>query len=302
MRGRVFSIKAMAFAVTILATMLFITEAGLLTSIWPWLANALEITEAGLSDPQKREITLWMPRAMFMLFPLVFVLSWAVDIAIWARRPDTTLSTGIFFKFCRVFCRVLVKVLFRFEVVGAENFPKSGPVVVAANHASFIDPILLGCATDRTVQYIMYSSYYRGIGHPFFRFLKCIPVDESGRTAALKAGMRSLKEGACIGIFPEGHVSEDGKLQPPQGGMLFLAQRSGAPIIPVALKGNYEAFPRHAWLPRFSKIKVIVGKPFHVSKDLSREETAEKADELMQWFADQLGLAPPPKSKGKAEE
>src|SRR6185503_17455577 len=119
--------------------------------------------------------------------------------------------------------------MFRYEVIGAENIPASGPVVLCANHASFIDPLLLGCSTNRIVQYIMYASYYRSLAHPIFRFLRTIPVDERGGTAALKAGMRSLKQGACVGIFPEGRVSADGNLQPPQGGVLFLAQRSGAP-------------------------------------------------------------------------
>jgi 1-acyl-sn-glycerol-3-phosphate acyltransferase len=292
MRGRVFSIKAMAFA----GVNLFVT----------WY-----LSMAGLSDAQKGEVALWMPRVFLIMLPLAAVFAWFVDIAIWAKRGDTDLPGPIHragYALLRFTSRTIFKILFRYEVIGAENIPSQGPVVLCANHASFIDPLLLGCSTHRIVQYIMYSSYYRSFAHPIFRFLRCIPVDERGGTAALKAGMRSLKQGACVGIFPEGHVSDDGKLQPAQGGVLFLAQRSGAPVVAVALKGNFAALPRGAWFPRLKKVTIIYGKPFTVSKDLSREQMAEAADKLMATLAEMLELEPPPKTdvskereKGKSE-
>lgn len=287
MRGRVFSIKALVFAATILVTIIYISE-------------------GHLSDAQKAALALWMPRAFLLMLPLAIFFSWTVDMAIWARRGDTELPGPVHragYALLRFISRTIFKILFRYEVVGAENIPASGPVVLCANHASFIDPLLLGCSTQRIVQYIMYSSYYRSAAHPVFRFLRCIPVDEKGGTAALKAGMRSLKQGACVGIFPEGRVSIDGKLQPPQGGVLFLAQRSGSPVVPVALKGNFAAFPRHAWFPRLSKIKLIYGKPFTVDKDLTREQMAELTDKMMADLAEKLELEPPPKSdKAKEKE
>jgi 1-acyl-sn-glycerol-3-phosphate acyltransferase len=285
-RGRVFSIKSMAFAATILVTMLFITE-------------------AGLSDDQKHEITLWMPRAMFMLFPLVFILSWIVDIAIWSPRNDTDLGGPVHrfgYALCRGIFRLFAKFMFRYEVVGKEKIPTSGPLILAANHACFVDPLLLGSSTDRIVQWIMFSGYYRGIIHPVFRFLRCIPVDDASPRAALKAGIKTLDKGACIGIFPEGHVSDDGKLQPPQGGALFLAQRSGAPVLPVAIKGNYAAWPRKNYLPRFSKITLIVGEPFVVPKDLGKKETAALADKLMADLAKLLELEAPEKTADKIKD
>src|SRR5205814_5583182 len=141
--------------------------------------------------------------------------------------------------------------------IDAKNVPEAGGVVIAANHGSFIDPLLLSCATDRLIQYVIYSSYYRSLAHPFFRFLRCIPVDEHDQLGALRAGVRSLKLGACIGIFPEGEVSADGKLHPPMRGALFLAQRSGAAVIPAALKGDYQALPRGAWIPHATQVTPI---------------------------------------------
>jgi 1-acyl-sn-glycerol-3-phosphate acyltransferase len=265
MRGRVFSLKALAFAATILVTM-------------------LTITEAGLTDEQTRQLSLWLPRAIFLMLPLVFLFSWAVDIAAGANKAITSLP-GPLHRFgyaaARFICWLFIKALFRYEVHGSEKIPRQGPCILAANHASFLDPMFLGCCTRRIVQWTMYASYYRSWAHPVFRFLRCIPVDEKSTTAALKANVRSLEQGACLGIFPEGHVSDDGKLQPPQPGAFFLAQRSGATVVPVAIKGNFEALPRHAKFPRPRKVEVFVLEPFTVPKDLSREQVAELAEKMM---------------------
>jgi 1-acyl-sn-glycerol-3-phosphate acyltransferase len=284
-RGRVFSLKAMAFAATILVTM-------------------LTITEAGLSDATLKKVIQWIPLSLFISLPLVFVLSWIIDIAIWSKRGDTELPGPLHrlgYRVLRAMFRFIFIVLFRYESKGRENVPKTGPVVLAANHASFIDPMLLGCAVDRPVQYIIYSAYYRSFAHPIFRFLRCIPVDEKDNLGALKAGVRSLNQNACIGIFPEGRVSADGQLNPPMRGALFMAQRAGAQVVPVALKGNFEAFPRAAIVPRMSKIMPIVGKPFPVPKELSKKEMAELTDKLMADLAKELDRPPPPTTADKIQ-
>jgi 1-acyl-sn-glycerol-3-phosphate acyltransferase len=281
-RGRVFSFKAMAFAIVTLATMVCISE---------------------LLTPESIDVVkLWLPRAVFLIAPIAFAFSWVIDVAIWAKRGDPELPGAIHrfgYRIVRVTGWTIFKILFRYEIKGEENVPRSGPVVLAANHAAFIDPFLVGCGTSRLVQYIIYSSYYRSLAHPIFRFLRCIPVDEKDHLAALKASVRSLSQGACICIFPEGRVSADGKLQPPQRGALFLAQRAGATVVPVALKGNHAAWPRQRWLPRLSKITVIYGKPFSVPKELSKKDTAELTDKLMSDLAGMLGLEPPPKAAEK---
>ena len=221
-RGRVFSFKAMLYAVTILITMYIISEK--------------------VNDSIADAAFYWAPRIVLFFVPIAFFFSWIIDIAIWSKRGDPELPGPIHrfgYRVLRLIGRILFIIFFRYEVKGRENVPETGPVVLAANHASFIDPILLGCATDRLVQYIIYSSYYRSFAHPIFRFLRCIPVDEKDNLGALKAGVRSLNEGACIGIFPEGRVSVDGKLNPPMRGALFLAQRSGAQVVVVALKGGH---------------------------------------------------------------
>jgi len=280
-RGRIFSLKALAYAGTIMLTLLFITQ-------------------ADLSDEQKLLLTVWMPRVFIFLIPLAILFSWAVDVAIWAKKGDTELGSALHrFGYYSIwlFLRVFTKIYFRYEVRGAEKIPRTGPVVLCANHGSFADPLLLAICQPRVVQYIMYSSYYRSFAHPVFRFLRCIPVDEKSASAALKAGVRSLKAGACVGIFPEGQITHDGQLQAPSGGVLFLAKNAGATVVPVALKGNYEAFGRKMWFPRPRKITVIVGEPFQLNPDTPKEEMVAKTEQLMIDLARMLELPPPQMKK-----
>ena len=284
MRGRVFSIKATWFTLALIGTMQLLTDS---------------------TPVQRHLITEWLGAGvMLCAFPAA-VLSWRVDIAIWADKGDTEVPSGLHafgYTMARYIILLVFKIMFRYEVRGAGKVPQSGPVVLVANHASFIDPLFLGCCTPRNVQYIMHSYYYRSFAHPFFRFLRSIPVDEKNQLGAIKAGVRSLSQGACIGIFPEGHVTVDGQLQAPMSGALFIAQRGGAIVVPVALKGNYNAYPRHAWIPRFAKVTVIVGDPLPVPKDSSRKQVAELTDQIMGWLATNLELPPPPKSADKERE
>lgn len=285
-RGRVFSLKSLAFAATILVTIMYLSE-------------------GSLTDAQKAQLAHWMPRVLFWLLPAALIFSWLVDIAIWAHKGEFSAPRGVHwagFAAARFILRCGIQALFRYEVVGAEKIPAAGPVILAGNHASFLDPIFLGCCTKRVVQYTMYASYYRSLAHPIFRFLRCISVDQASTLAALKANVRSLSEGACVGMFPEGHVSDDGRLQAAKEGALFLAQRSGAPVVPVALKGNFAILPRGAWCPRLKKLQVLVGEPFTVGRDVSREELAGLTDKMMGRLAAALELEPPQKSVARSRE
>jgi 1-acyl-sn-glycerol-3-phosphate acyltransferase len=232
---------------------------------------------------------------MWMAAPAV-VLAWLVDVALFAglkEAPPHGLKDRIIQTLGWYAGRAFGAFYWRFSVRGREQVPMEGPVILVANHGSFLDPWLLGFAAPRRVQYIMHASYYRSLAHPFFRFWNAIPLEEGGPLAALRAGLRSLERGACLGMFPEGHVSEHGGLQPPQPGVLVLAQRSGAPVIPVALKGNVRVMPRRAWLPRPYRLTVIFGRPLRVPREANRRQLEELAGRLMQELAQMLEVAPP---------
>src|SRR5205085_1944337 len=108
------------------------------------------------------------------------------------------------------------------------------------------------------------------------------------------------EKGCCLGIFPEGHVSEQRKLSPAQGGVIFIAQRTGAPIVPAAIRGNWDVLPRGAKFPKFKKITVVFGEPIVVKKDASKQEAAAAADLLMARIAEMLGVPPPEKAPAAA--
>ena len=275
-RGRIFSVKAVAFGICTLATTYFLSEQ--------------------FSSAQKGIVINALPSLILWSLPMVFVFAWLVDVAIWSHHTDIpapNLRMRIQFQLCSIITLIWVKIHFRYSTVGAEKVPKTGGMILVANHGSFLDPILLGSGCPRMVQYMMYTSYYTSIMHPIFRWLSAIPVDEKKNLQALKTGVASLEKGACLGIFPEGLVAYEKKMYPPQGGAIFLAQRSGAPIVPVALKGDWDALPRYAWFPRFKKVTAIFGDPFTVPKNLSKPELAELTQKMMATIAGMLGIPPP---------
>jgi len=171
------------------------------------------------------------------------------------------LSTFLYF-LAKVLCFIFFKGFFRTEVTGQENIPKSGPFILAANHTSFLDPPLLGFACPRVLHYLARSTLYR---NRFFSFLisslHAIPLDREGSALALKKALAVLQRKQALVIFPEGTRSPDGQLQPPRPGIGFIAQKSGAPVIPVFISGSHQALPVGARFIRPAKIRIKIGPP-----------------------------------------
>lgn len=157
---------------------------------------------------------------------------------------------------------ILFKVIYSVHVENREQIPLKGSLMVAANHFSFMDPVVLQMVFPRRISFMMTEKYYEGRGKWFFKLLHCICVKEKDRNvAALKAGIEVLKKNGVLGIFPEGGISRDGRLQEGNPGIGFLAMKSGVPVIPAFISGTYEAMPKGTKIPRISKIKVIFGSP-----------------------------------------
>lgn len=157
---------------------------------------------------------------------------------------------------------LLLKILYRAESECLEKIPVKGPLIVAANHFSYMDPTVLQSMFPRRISFMMTEIYYEGRGKWLFQLLHCICVKEEGSNiAALKGGMEVLKKNGVVGIFPEGGVSKEGRLQEGNPGIGFLALKSGVPVIPAFISGTYEALPKGAIIPKISKIKVVFGKP-----------------------------------------
>jgi 1-acyl-sn-glycerol-3-phosphate acyltransferase len=150
---------------------------------------------------------------------------------------------------------------FRYRVIGAENVPRTGGVVVAANHISNLDPPLLGVASPRPISYMAKKELF---AMPVLRWLlpplNAFPVDrQAGGTAALRASLRMLKEGRCVGIFPEGGRNVTGTNEE-KAGAAFLAAASGMPVVPAAIIGTRKLRP-------FGRVSVVFGEPMHVTRN-----------------------------------
>lgn len=155
---------------------------------------------------------------------------------------------------------------FRLSATGVERLPE-GPCVLAPNHASYLDPLVLQAALPRRVVYLMTSDWYdRVLLRPFFRFMRAVPIRENGRSNrdALSRAHEALRHGLPIVIFPEGRVTTDGTLGRFHPGVGQIAVRAGVPIVPIGIEGTFAALPKGKALPRRVRVTVRVGTPLDV--------------------------------------
>jgi 1-acyl-sn-glycerol-3-phosphate acyltransferase len=178
--------------------------------------------------------------------------------------PDGVLDTGEtrFYRTMRWISRG-VAWYFRFRVEGAGNLPAAGPCIVAANHASYLDAIVLAMAVPRPLRYLMDKKHFElPVVHWFSARFGAIPVDNSaGDLGSLRRSLAVLKHGGVLGIFPEGGRSPDGSLQPAKPGVALLARRTGVPVVPAGIVGSYAAMPRGRTIPRRDPVTVRFGPP-----------------------------------------
>ena len=158
--------------------------------------------------------------------------------------------------------RIMYATYFRWRVFNAERVPKTGPVILAGNHASFLDPPLIGSALPRDINYLARESLFRfPIVGAVLRSWNCVPVDrDGGGGAGLKAILNRLEKGGGIILFPEGTRTPDGGLQPARSGIGLTVIKSNAPVVPVRVFGTYEAFNRSMKFPRPHRVMVKYGQ------------------------------------------
>ena len=159
--------------------------------------------------------------------------------------------------------RAVYATYFRWRVFNPENVPLQGGVILASNHASFLDPPLVGAGLRRDINYLARESLFRfpGIG-ALLRSWNSVPVDRDGGGArGLKAILDRLLAGGAIILFPEGTRTRDGQLLPARSGIGLTVIKSTAPVVPVRVFGTYAAYGRHCKFPRPHQIMVKYGRP-----------------------------------------
>ena len=201
----------------------------------------------------------------------------------------------------RLILSPLARGLFRAKIVGRKNVPREGAVILASNHLSFIDSVVITLFAPRSVSFLAKESYFTTPGFTgtvsrlFFTSIGAIPVSRGvGQAAedALDSGLSLLQDGEAFAVYPEGTRSRDGKLYRGKTGVAWLALNAGVPVVPVALKGTDKVQPIGSNKIRPAKVSIEFGTPL----DLSRHGKADSGrarrhatDEVMEAIAAMSG-------------
>jgi 1-acyl-sn-glycerol-3-phosphate acyltransferase len=163
-----------------------------------------------------------------------------------------------------------LRALWRPRVTGLSNVPRTGPAILAANHLSVVDSVLLPVVVRRQMYFLAKDEYFHHpVGRLLMRSLNQIKVDRSGGLAglmALDAAVPVLRAGRVLGIFPEGTRSADGRLYRGRPGVAKLALETGVPVIPVGIQGTEKIQPIGARVPRVARATVAIGEPLDLAQ------------------------------------
>jgi 1-acyl-sn-glycerol-3-phosphate acyltransferase len=175
-------------------------------------------------------------------------------------------EAGVFwFVMKHVLLGPLLRLLYRPRVRGLEHVPREGGAILAANHLSFLDDLLLPLVVPRKVVFLAKAEYFdRWYLRWFFKGANVIPVRRVSRSAAedaLRAAVRALRQGHLVGIFPEGTRSPDGRLYRGRTGVARMALEAGVPVVPVGIVGTFEALPYDRRVPRPRRVEIRFGRP-----------------------------------------
>jgi 1-acyl-sn-glycerol-3-phosphate acyltransferase len=182
--------------------------------------------------------------------------------------------TGMLYTMTRAFFRIVLKAVFALlggvRVEGLENVPRRGPVLIAPNHLSHADPPLIGTILPRPIWYMATDELFAmPVLGRLARLLRAFPVrQDSPDRAALRRAEQLLKAGEALVIFPEGHESPDGALQPILPGSILLAMHGEAPVVPVGILGTDAMMPPCRFRLRRAKHPAVVrfGRPIPVEE------------------------------------
>lgn len=176
----------------------------------------------------------------------------------------------------KIFFWLIAITFFRFRWKGKENFPTEGGALVCGNHQSYFDPVLIGICFRMQMNFLarktLFDSFPFGI---IIRYLDAIPIDRDGMSlGGVKETLRRLKKGETVVVFPEGTRTEDGRVGELKPGFIAFARRGRVPILPAAVDGAYDAWPRSQKWPRLTKVCTVFGPQISIEeiKQMSDEE------------------------------
>ncbi len=180
----------------------------------------------------------------------------------------------IIFRFARFLCWVFAKLYLRYESLEHDNIPKTGGVIIAANHVSFLDPPLCGIGIKRPTHYFARNTLMKNAFLKwFYKELNCIPVNRDQLDMkTFRRVVKELKAGAIVILFPEGTRSPDGELQKGEPGTGMIVQHAKVPVVPCYIDGAAEAMPRGSKYPLPKKVRIIFGQPMDFSEMIVKDK------------------------------
>lgn len=189
--------------------------------------------------------------------------------------------------FCYTLWKLCFVCFFSYRVVGKEKLVTDGPVLIASNHESYLDPPLVGIGYDKAVHYLARKTLFRGFGAWLYPRLNAVPVDQDRPDmTSLKTIIKLLRQNQQVVVFPEGARTLDGELQPAEAGTGLIVAKSKAVVQPVRIFGARDALPRGSSRMRFCPITLVVGDPITFTpeelKAKGRDEYQKISDKIME--------------------
>jgi 1-acyl-sn-glycerol-3-phosphate acyltransferase len=193
-----------------------------------------------------------------------------------SHDEQSTRLDRVWYHVARGAVQIACRAMFAYRVRGAERLPRSGALLLLANHQSYLDPLLIPVACPRRLRFMARDSLFKGPLGRLIGSLGAIPIDrDGGGVAGLKRTLRCLADGQAVLLFPEGTRSGDGALAPLKPGFLALVRRREPALAIVAIDGAPEAWPRGRRFPRPRRISVQFGRT------LSSRDYASLDDEAL---------------------
>ena len=198
---------------------------------------------------------------------------------------ERSLAKTVTYDLSRVLARLASVAFFQMRVSGREFIPENGGGLVCANHQSFFDPVLFGMASDRRLNYLARDTLFDApaFGH-LIRWYDAIPIQRDGfGITGIKETLRRLRQDELVLIFPEGTRTYDGEIGDLKPGICALARRGRAPLVPVAIEGAFQAWPRGRKWPRMARMAIAFGPSIaytHV-KEMSDQELIDSLRQRM---------------------
>jgi len=210
------------------------------------------------------------------------------------------MKRSLLWKSLQMLARIGTSTWIDLKVHRKHHVPRTGGVLLVANHQSFLDPVLIAVQLDRPVSFLAKSELFEN------RYLKWLitnlhafPVRQGkGDVRAIKETVERLQEGHVLNVYPEGHRTEDGELGVVQPGIALMIRKAGVPIVPVAIIGSFNSWPRSVKLPRAGHVRVLYGPPIDVS-GLKASEVVTLIHQTLAALLEELYVMHPEVARGK---